>query len=202
MVYINQVIKYFAENYIEILATIAGIIYLIFSIRGKMLLWFFGLITSLLYVYVFFVSKIYADMGINIYYVIISIYGWIHWASNRDEKKETLPYSRLKKKQIWVLTAVTIIFFFIIAYILKKYTDSDVVVFDALTTAGSITATWMLARKIIEHWIIWVFVDAISIGLYIYKDLYPTVLLFIFYTVLAVVGYFEWLKLWRTQENL
>lgn len=75
---------------------------------------------------------------------------------------------------------------------LSHYTDSQVPYWDGLTTALSIVATWMLAKKKIEHWLLWVFVDAISIGLFIYKDLYPTTLLFLVYTILAVYGYWEW----------
>jgi nicotinamide mononucleotide transporter len=196
---INLVINYIEGNYIEILATLTGLIYLVLSIRGKKLLWLFGLLSSLLYVIVFFKSKIYADMGINIYYVIISIYGWIHWSTSNN--KGSLPFSRLNLKQTILLLITTILLFLLIAFILTKYTDSDVAIFDAVVTAASITATWMLARKIIEHWLLWVAVDGISIALYIYKGLYPTIFLFIFYTVLAVLGYFEWLKLWKAQES-
>jgi len=74
------------------------------------------------------------------------------------------------------------------------YTDTQVPYWDGLTTALSIVATWMLARKKIEHWLVWVVVDAISMGLFIFKELYPTTLLFLVYTVLAVYGYAEWKK--------
>lgn len=193
------VVNYIAGNYIEILATLTGIIYLILSIPGKKLLWFFGLVSSLLYVFVFFRHKIYADMSINVYYVAISIYGWIHWSLGRN--KGSLPFSRLTFKQSVLFLSATVALFFLIAYVLTNFTDSDVAIFDAVVTSASITATWMLARKIVEHWIVWVVVDGISIALYIYKGLYPTVLLFIFYTVLAVLGYFEWIKLWKAQES-
>ncbi len=84
-------------------------------------------------------------------------------------------------------------------YILTRFTDSTIPGWDAFTTALSITATWMLARKIIEHWYIWIIVNTVSIGLYIYKGLYPTVILFIVYALMAVVGYIEWRKeiLWK-----
>ena len=201
MTYIELVLKWILKNYIEILATVTGLIYLLYSIQGKVLLWFYGLITSLLYVYVFFKSKIYADMGINVYYVIVSIYGWIHWYRRGNDNKKGLPLSRLKLGNGIILLAITFVIFIIIAFILKKFTDSSIIIWDSILTAGSITATWMLARKILEHWLIWVVVDALSIGLYVYKGLYPTVILFIVYTTLAVAGYFEWIKQWKVQEN-
>jgi nicotinamide mononucleotide transporter len=201
MHYYDIVLNWIFINYIEIIATITGLIYLVFSIKGDVLLWFFGIITSLLYMYVFFKSKIYADMGINLYYVVVSIYGWIHWQKNKSGNKKDLPFSKLDYKNSLVLLVVTTLIFVFIAYILKEFTDSNIVFWDAFITASSITATWMLARKIIEHWILWVVVDGLSIGLYIYKGLYPTVILFLVYTTLAVYGYFEWKKLWKVQEN-
>jgi nicotinamide mononucleotide transporter len=198
---ISKAFHWLFDNYIEILATITGLIYLVYSVKGNILLWPFGLITSALYVYVFFMSKIYADMGINIYYVIISIYGWIHWSSGDNSEKNELPVSRLELRLGLILGLITLIIFCIIAYILKNFTDSDIAYLDAFVTAASITATWMLARKIMEHWLFWVVVDGISIGLYIYKGLYPTVLLFVVYTSLAVTGYYEWRKQWKVQSK-
>jgi nicotinamide mononucleotide transporter len=201
MTYLFLVFKWILKNYIEILATVTGLIYLVYSIKGKVLLWLYGIITSLLYVYVFFNSKIYADMSINIYYVIISIYGWIHWYKRENGGKEELQFSRLNLKNGIILFLITLLIFFLISFILKKFTDSSIIFWDAFITAGSITATWMLARKILEHWLIWIVVDALSIGLYIYKGLYPTVFLFLVYTILAVIGFFEWRRLWKVQEN-
>jgi nicotinamide mononucleotide transporter len=104
-------------------------------------------------------------------------------------------------KQGLILLAATLVIFIIIAYILKNFTDSNVAFWDAFITAASISATWMLARKILEHWLVWVVVDAVSIALYIYKGLYPTVILFAVYTSLAVLGYYEWQKQWKAQDN-
>ncbi|MBN1599689.1 MAG: nicotinamide mononucleotide transporter [Bacteroidales bacterium] len=196
-------LKWLFDHYIELFATISGLLYLVYSVKGNILLWFFGLITSLLYVYVFFISKIYADMGINIYYVIISIYGWIHW-SRLDENidKRTLPYSTLLIRTGIILFFITLLLFILIAFILNKYTDSDIALWDSFTTSASITATWMLARKIIEHWLVWIVIDSVSAGLYIYKGLYPTVLLFVVYATLAVIGYIEWKKQFRLQNSV
>ena len=102
-------------------------------------------------------------------------------------------------RQGLLLLLVSIVIFILIAFILKRYTDSDIILLDSFTTSLSIVATWMLARKIMEHWIIWIVVDSVSAALYIYKGLYPTVILFAIYTVLAILGYIEWKKQWRIQ---
>jgi nicotinamide mononucleotide transporter len=91
-----------------------------------------------------------------------------------------------------ILLGIMLVLFFLIGYVLDHYTDSPLPYWDALTTAGSIVATWMLTRKILEHWIVWVFVDLVSMGLYLYRGLYPTAFLFLVYTIMAVVGYLEW----------
>ncbi|MFC2097791.1 nicotinamide riboside transporter PnuC [Bacteroidota bacterium] len=185
------------SNYIEILGAVSALIYLYFSIKQNVLLWPLGIITSVLYVYVFFNSGFYADMGLNVYYVIISIYGWYYWTKGRGEtqnKKKNLPVVSLNRKLSIKLCIIGLLIFVIIAYVLVKFTDSQVPYWDAFTTAGSIIATWMLARKIIEHWLIWVVVDLVSLALYIYKDLYATSVLFIVYTTMAVVGYVTWKK--------
>lgn len=198
---ISEFLNWFFNSYIEVLATITGLIYLVYSVESKIQLWFFGLITSLLYVYVFFSSGIYADMGINVYYVIISIYGWYHWKYPGKKEKKELPVSKITLKTGLILLVITLILFVVIAKILIKFTDSEIAWYDAFTTAFSITATWMLARKILEHWMVWVMVDLLSAILYIYKGLYPTVLLFVVYTTLALVGYGQWLKQWRNQTK-
>jgi nicotinamide mononucleotide transporter len=189
------IIKWLSGNYIELLGAILGIAYIFFSIKQSILTWPVGLLTSVLYVWVFFVSKLYADMGLQLYYVFISIYGWYEWLfGNRTSKNEPLKVSRLTFRLGVTLLVVSIILFGIIWFVLEHYTDSPVPVADSLATSLSIVATWMLARKIIEHWLVWVFVDLFSAGLFWYKDLLPTVVLFVIYTVMAVVGYVEWKK--------
>ncbi len=139
-------------------------------------------------------------MALQGYYVAISIYGWYFWLKGGNKTKTIeVPVSRLSKKIFWLMIPVTAVVYGIILYILLNYTDSPVPYMDSMTTALSVVATWMLARKIIEHWIIWVFVDAVSAGLYIYKSLWPTTVLFIIYTIMAVAGYYEWKKKLKTE---
>jgi len=187
-------IGWITENYIEILGVLFSLAYLWFSIRQNILLWPMGIISAVLYVLVFFRAKFYADMGLNVYYFFISIYGWIVWAKGREPSGSKMPIKRLNVRMAVILTGITLALFILIGFVLKMYTDSPIPFGDALTTAGSITATWMLARKYLEHWIIWIAVDALSIGLYIYRGLYPTVVLFLVYTTMAVIGFIEWKK--------
>ncbi len=197
--------NWFIQNWIEITAVATGLAYIILSIKQNIWCWIFGIISSFLYLYVFFDSKIYADMSLQVYYVVMGVYGWIHWArldSNNSGEKTELPVSRLTPKQWLILSAVTFILFVLIAQFLIYFTDSPVPWVDSFTTSLSFTATWMLTRKIIEHWIIWIIVDAVSIGLYYYRGLYPSIILFVVLTILAVAGYIEWNKEWKKQHKL
>lgn len=181
-----------AQHYVEILGVLLSIIYLVLSIRQNILLWPVGILSAVLYVIVFYESKFYADMGLNVYYFVISIYGWINWSGATRKEHREPPVTRAGKRRGMVLLLVIIALFFVLGYLLERFTDSPIPYWDALTTAGSIVATWMLTRKILEHWIIWIVVDLISMGLYIYRGLYPTAFLFLVYTTMAVVGYRAW----------
>jgi nicotinamide mononucleotide transporter len=198
------------KNYVEITGAVLGIIYLYFEIKQNKLLWPLGILTSAFYIVIFFSAKFYADMGLNVYYVVISIYGWYFWMkggkqkqkqSESEREKDELSVSRITARLAFTLVLVTVPIFILIAYVLVTWTDSPVPYWDAFTTALSITATWMLARKIMEQWLVWIVVNAVSLGLYVYKGLYPTVVLFIFYTVLSVVGYYQWKRDFNKQKN-
>lgn len=183
------------DHYIEVFGALAGIIYVFLEIRQSIWLWPVGLITSAVYVWVFFASKFYADMALQTYYVVISVYGWYWWLKGgKKYDSDSLPVTRLSMKLAGILLFIFLLLFAGIWYLLFNYTDSPVPIGDAFTTALSIVATWMLARKIIEHWLLWIVADFVSMGLYIYKGLYPTVILFAVYTIMAIVGYREWRK--------
>jgi len=182
------------QHYVELLGTAFSIAYLYFSIKQNILLWPLGIISAIFYLVVFYQSKFYADMALNGYYLVISIYGWIIWRRAREKMGMKMPITRLNLKLGLVLIIVTGILYFVIGKILYLYTDSPIPYWDAFTTSASIVATWMLAKKILEHWIIWVIVDLVSMGLYIYRGLYPTTFLFAVYTTMAVIGFIQWRK--------
>jgi nicotinamide mononucleotide transporter len=188
--------SWFSGNYVEVLGVISSLIYLYFSVRQIIWLWPFGIISSALFILIFFNSKFYADMGLQVYYLGMSIYGWVYWSRggvDRDERS-ILPVRRITRRLSVGLSVLGILLFMGIVYILITFTDSDVPWGDGFTTAGSIVATWMLARKILEHWLVWIVIDSVAAGLYFYKDLYPSFLLYLIFTIIAVVGYRQWKK--------
>lgn len=192
----EEIRLWIAGNWIEISGAVISLVYLYFSVRQIIWLWPFGLLSALFYIWIYYYSGFYADMSLQVYYVAVSIYGWHHWSAGRKGGNGTgkLPVSRINLKTAIILATVFLVSWIGISFVLIRFTDSQVPVMDGLTTAGSIVATWMLARKILEHWILWIIIDSISLGLYFYKELYATVVLFAVYTIMAFIGYFAWKK--------
>lgn len=188
-------------NWLEIFGAVTSLGYLYLEIKQKPQMWILGFICSTVYVFVFFRSKIYADMTLNIYYVIISVYGFILWQKNKSPKSEEadgstneISFINLTWKTGIILFIITGLMYATSVYILINYTDSPVPYYDSLVTTLSITATWMLAKKIIQHWFIWIFVNFFSVYLFYSRGLYPTSILFIVYGALSVTGYLNWRK--------
>jgi nicotinamide mononucleotide transporter len=187
------------KSYIEILGVLTGLIYLYFSVKQIIWLWPFGILTSLLYMYVFYNAGFYADMSLQIYYFFISIYGWFHWLKGNKDSSRGLKVSSISKKEWLIYILITILLTIIFGVILSHLHGSNLPYWDAFTTSASVIATWMLARKIIENWLWWVVIDIVSLGMYLYKGLYPTLLLFAFYTTMAIIGYLQWKKDLKTE---
>jgi len=175
--------------------------YLYLEIKQKPLMWILGIISSFIYIFVNFYAKIYAVMSLNVYYVIISIYGFILWQKDKssvedkkDNSADEISYFNLSWKTGIILLLITVLIYVLVVYVLKNYTDSPVSYKDSLVTSLSIVATWMLAKKIIQHWFVWIFANFFSVYLYYTRGLYPTSILFVFYGTLSVVGYLNWKK--------
>lgn len=188
------VIAYLQANWIELAGSVLSIIYLYLSIKQRVSLWIFGFLCSLLYVVVFFQSKFYADMSLQFYYLGVSAFGWISWKAGKPENRKELPVKRTTPLSGAIILVIALVLYFLYYFILSEYTDSPLPKADAFTTALSIVATWMLARKMIEHWWLWIIVDSVSAGLYFYRALYPTAILFVIYTIMAIIGYLQWKK--------
>jgi nicotinamide mononucleotide transporter len=190
--------NWLSNNYIEVFGAITGIIYVFLEIRQTIWLWPLGLVTSGIYVWIFFTGKLYADMSLQAYYVVISVLGWYWWARGRhvDGEKEstTLQVSRLKLKTAIALLIVFVLLYSVMFLVLSKLTDSPVPQWDAFLTSLSIVATWMLARKIYEHWFLWIVVNFVSVILYFTRGLYPTVVLYFVYGAMSFVGLKAWKK--------
>ena len=185
----------------EIIGAVIGLVYLYLEFKANKWLWPVGVLMPIVYVWIFFQSKFYADMGINIYYFFASIYGWILWSKHQKNNQEELLITYTPKRYIVPISIIGILLFAIIAFILVRFTDSPVPYGDSFTTALSVLGMWLLARKHVEQWWFWFFVNIISCALYLWKGLYTTSVLFAIYSIISVFGYFTWKKMMLNQNQ-
>lgn len=181
-------------DWLEITGTFVGLLYLWFEYKASIWLWAAGIVMPALSLLVYYRTGLYADFGINIYYLLAGLYGWFMWLRGASGKRD-LPVVHTSVRQVLPLTLISVGLFFAIAWILIFFTDSNVPWLDSLTTALSIVAMWMLAYKQAEQWLVWIVVDAVSCGLYLYKGLPFYAVLYGIYTIIAFFGYFKWVKM-------
>jgi len=186
-------LEWISNNWIEVLGASFAFLYLILEVRQNWIMWIIGIISSSFYVYIFFQAHLFANMGMNVYYTIMSFYGLYCWklAKRKEDKSD---FHFISAKLAIRLSLISILIFGLIYAILLHFPESEVPIPDALVAALSIVATWMTAKKIVECWYPWIFVNFFAIGLYAYQELYPTAILYVFYGVLSIVGLIRWRK--------
>ena len=178
---------------LEIIGTLIGLVYLWLEYRASIYLWIASIIMPAVYLFVYYDAGLYADFGINIYYLLAAVYGWWVWKyGNKEKQGEELPITRMPRGKWKMAAAMYLVFQLLIAWILIRYTDSNVPWCDAFTTALSMVAMWMLARKYLEQWLVWIVVDVVSVALYLYKGLFFAAGLYALYAIIAVYGYWNW----------
>lgn len=181
---------------LEILGFTVGIVYLWWEYHADSRVWLASIVMPAISMWIYFSKGIYADFAINIYYLIIAVYGYWAWTRHRySSGRGKLPVTRTPR-WAWVVVGVsTALLWWLLWWLLMRFTDSTVPVADAFTTALSIVAMWMMARKYAEQWLAWLVVDVVCVGLYAYKGLIFYPVLYAVYTVIALLGYRKWLRL-------
>jgi nicotinamide mononucleotide transporter len=194
-------------NYIEIIGALTGLLFLYFEYKENYLLWPVGIISAGFYIVVFFDAKFYADMSLQLYFFVVSIYGWYYWwkverkkNSNKTEEGN-MPILKSSARELILFSFITLVLSTIIYFILKKYTDSPVPLGDSFVTALSIVATWMLTRKYLEQWHFWIIANAVSVYLFLQKQLYPTAIFYLVLTIISVAGFWKWNNHYKIQNN-
>ncbi len=187
---------------LEITAVIFGLLSVVFSKQNNLLVFPTGMISTLFFVYLLYKWELLGDMMINAYYFAMSIYGWCVW-TRKDSMQHETPIStttlKEKKQSVLIFTA-TIIFVVTIYLIFNKFNQWTAYV-DTLTTAIFFVGMWLMAKRKIENWLYWILGDTISIPLYFYKGLTFSSFQYLLFTILAVLGYQEWKKRIKNEEN-
>lgn len=191
-------IGFFGANWVEISATVFGFICVWLTVKQNIWCWPTGLAQVVLYISVFYTAKLYSDLILHVIYVFMQFYGWYFWLHGGKDRKEA-PVEKTPVLFNWVGIAILGIFFW--GMTMDKFTDAAVPYWDAFTTVASLVATYLMAKKILESWLFWISVDVVAIGVYFYKGLYPTTILYVCFLVLATKGYFAWKKSYKEDQD-
>ena len=178
---------------LESLAVIFSLIYVVLAARENIWCWAAAVVSVSLYIFICFEAKLYAETGLQIFYLIMAVTGYFLWKKSPDKKQ--LDIKELSIGNHALILIAGIVFTLILGYVLTIYTQAKLPLLDSFTTVFSIIATLMVIKKIIENWLYFIAIDIISIYLYDSRDLQQTAMLFILYTVIAIIGYYNWLRL-------
>jgi nicotinamide mononucleotide transporter len=190
----TQIIQIFTDSYIEIFGATIGLVYIILEYRASWWLWIAGIVMSLFYIYIFAKVNCYAWALTYLYYLGANIYGMVVWKRNSSENSDS-GISNLPKKYYPRLLAIIVLLTVFITFILIRFTDTVIPISESFSTALSVIGMWLLAKKYLQHWIIWMVVNAIYAIANLWIGLYFSSLLFAVFFVVSVMGFVRWGKL-------
>lgn len=179
---------------LQIAGVVLGLLYLWLEYRADIRLWIVGLIMPLVHGVLYYKSGLYADCSMQVYYVLAGLYGWLVWRNAPKKQSKAVAIEHTPLRLIPALAGIYAAAHAALYLLLTHFTNSTVPFWDAMTTALSIVAMWMLSRKLVEQWLVWLVVDIITVGLYLYKEIPLTAGLYALYSALAVAGYLRWRK--------
>lgn len=194
----REIIEFIGQNWVSVVGAVIGLLYLYFEYKARIWMWPASILMSVFYVYIFYSTRLYASMGIYMYFSAASIYGWVRWQI-RDRNKNTGDHiiTRMKKQYVLPMIAAIIVVFGIVYFVLLRYSidQAYVTIGDALTTSFNIVALWMAARKWAEQWLLLIPANAIScILLFVQGDMMSTCLFATFFVV-SIFGYLKWRRI-------
>lgn len=192
-------VDFIARHWLDIVTTVLGLAYILLEYRASIWMWLVGFMMQALGIVLYYQKGLYADCGMEFYYLSMTVYGYWKWVRG-SVSKESLPISHFPKRLVlpWLLLIAAV--WGIIYWLLITFTNSNVPLADSFTTALSIVGIWALAHKYLEQWFIWIAVDVVTCALYFYKDIPFKASLYGLYVVIAVFGYFKWKKLMQKQS--
>jgi nicotinamide mononucleotide transporter len=180
----------------EWLAVLSSILYVFFAAKKNIVCWFFALIASFLYIYVCFISMLYVETILHLFYLVMAVVGWLMWHKSQGIQMDIKTWTRTQHA---INIFCSLIMAALLGYIFDTYTGQQNPYIDAFTTCYSLAATYMVTKKVLENWLYWIIIDAVSIYLYATRGLELSALLFFVFTLLAVWGYFSWSKQFKNQ---
>lgn len=184
----------------EGLGLLFGLLAVLFLIKESIWTWPWGIAYTCISLWVFWKEQLYGDLLLHVLYLILNIYGWYHWLHPNTDDDE-LHITNIPIYNLLMVLALSAAGIFIFGFFLSEYTDASVPYWDSTTSILSVAAMWMTTQKRIENWILWLIIDIIATGIYIYKSMYFYALLYFVYIGMAVAGYLEWKKLQKLETS-
>jgi len=186
-------------SFLEWMAVVLGVAEVLLARINNIWLYPTGIAGTLAGIYVLLMAGLYAESALNVYYVVMSVYGWVHWIKKRHEPPVKITLTNRKE---WVITALIVgAGWALLYFLLKYYTTSNVPLWDAWVSSTAWAGMWLLARRKLENWILLNVSNLFAIPLLFYKHLPMFALLTLFLFVIAFFGFFEWLKIWRNEKE-
>ncbi|MFY8273496.1 nicotinamide riboside transporter PnuC [Pseudoalteromonas sp. SSDWG2] len=175
----------------EYLAVLLSMAYLLLAMRENLWCWPAAFLSTFIYTVMYYNGALLMESVLHFYYMGMAVYGWWAWRYGKQRVQEQGITTYSINSHVWLIGVTTLVSL-VIGYVMDNYTHADYAYLDSLTTCFAVVTTYLVAQKVLENWLYWVVIDAASIYLYIAKGYYPTVVLFVFYTVMAIAGYVRW----------
>jgi nicotinamide mononucleotide transporter len=191
----------FATTPLELISFVLAVTTVILNIRQTHWAWLFSILSSATYGVVFFGARLYGDMALQVVFIAVSVWGWYQWLYG-GARHEGLVVTRLGTAPRWYAIGAWLVGFALIAMFLRTWTNTDVPHIDGFLTAGSLVGQVLLSRKKVENWHVWIAVDVLYVGLYVYKGLMLTAILYAVFVVLAWIGLRTWSKLAQQEATV
>ena len=187
---------FLSAHWLDIVTTILGLAYILLEYKASVWMWAVGFLMQALGIVLYYQKGLYADCGMEFYYLAMTMYGWWRWVHGSASKQE-LPIRHFPRRLILPWAALIAAVWAAIYWLLVTFTNSNVPLADSFTTALSIVGLWALAHKYLEQWFIWIAVDVVTCVLYFYKDIPFKAGLYALYVVIAIFGFIKWRKMMR-----
>ena len=188
-----QMIDYLQKNWLENLGILTSLICIWLNTKQNVWGWFWAIISSGIYGIIFYQARLFSDMGLQGVFILLSIYGWYAWQFGSREKS-VLSVNNIPTNLSLLCLGFFFAFSLLSGYLFSQYSQASLPYLDSSLTAISLIATWMTARKYLENWMLWIFANVVYVGMYAYKGLNGTAVLYILLIVLAMKGYQDWSK--------
>jgi nicotinamide mononucleotide transporter len=182
-------------TWLELVAFVLAIAMVVFNMRVNPLGWPLAIVSSALYFFLFWNSKLYGDASLQVFFVVVAFWGWWQWLRGTADDGSALQVRELGPRQRWYLLAALTVAWPATGLFLKNFTDTDVPWWDAFPTAASVVGQWLLGRKYVENWLAWFVVNVVSVALFAYKGLWLTVILYSVFVVMSMFGWRAWRRL-------